>query len=114
MILGVLMLFSSCSTYYYSTLSSSEGVAEKDDFGDFVYENDSVKVVYSFFGYNLPIHITVINNSDQPLTRNSIELTKLAPAAIAAAFTPSSRSALSLIGTSIAFLRIGVFHDTSP
>ena len=64
MILGVLMLFSSCSTYYYSTLSSSEGVAEKDDFGDFVYENDSVKVVYSFFGYNLPIHITVINNSD--------------------------------------------------
>ena len=67
MILGVLMLFSSCSTYYYSTLSSSEGVAEKDDFGDFVYENDSVKVVYSFFGYNLPIHITVINNSDQPL-----------------------------------------------
>ena len=57
----------SCSTYYYSTLSSTEGLVEKDDFGDFIYENDSVKVVYSFFGYNLPIKILVINNSNQPL-----------------------------------------------
>ena len=38
------------------------------------------------------------------LTRNRIELTKSAPALIAAALTPSSRSTLSLIGTSIAFL----------
>ena len=48
------------------------------------------------------------------LTRNIIELTKSAPASIAAAFTPSSRSTLSLIGTSMAFFLIGVFHDTSP
>ncbi|MNM35254.1 hypothetical protein D3C81_459430 [compost metagenome] len=47
-------------------------------------------------------------------TRNSIELTKLAPAPIAAALTSSSRSTFSLIGTSIAFLRIGVFQLTSP
>lgn len=67
LIAGVLFLLSSCSTYYYSTLSSAEGTVEKDDFGDFIYENDSVKVVYSFFGYNLPIKILVINNSDQPL-----------------------------------------------
>jgi len=33
---------------------------------------------------------------------------------MAAAFTPSSSSTLSLIGTSIAFLRIGVFQLTSP
>ncbi|KAG1318718.1 hypothetical protein G6F63_015089 [Rhizopus arrhizus] len=43
-----------------------------------------------------------------------IELTKLAPAPIAAALTSSSRSTLSLIGTSMAFLRIGVRQLTSP
>ncbi len=48
------------------------------------------------------------------LTRNSIELTKLAPAPIAPALTSSSSSTFSLIGTSIAFLRIGVRQDTSP
>ena len=64
---GALLMLCSCSTYYYSTLSSTEGLVEKDDFGDFIYENDSVKVVYSFFGYNLPIKILVINNSNQPL-----------------------------------------------
>ena len=48
------------------------------------------------------------------LTRNSIELTKFAPAPCAAALTPSSRSTLSLIGTAIAFLTIGVFQLTSP
>jgi hypothetical protein len=41
-------------------------------------------------------------------------LTKFAPAFIAAALTPSSRSTFSLIGTSIAFFSIGVAHDTSP
>ncbi len=48
------------------------------------------------------------------LTTNSIELTKLAPAAVAAALTPSSKSTLSLIGTSIAFFLIGVFQLASP
>src|SRR5574343_1144975 len=48
------------------------------------------------------------------LTRNSMELTKSAPAAMAAALAPSSRSTLSLTGTSMAFLRIGVAQDTWP
>ena len=48
------------------------------------------------------------------LTRNSVELTKSAPAPSAAALTPSSMSALSLIGTAIEFLTIGVFQLTSP
>ncbi|MNV25913.1 hypothetical protein D3C71_1170240 [compost metagenome] len=39
---------------------------------------------------------------------------KLAPAFVAAALIDSSRSTLSLIGTAIAFWRIGVFHCTSP
>ena len=48
------------------------------------------------------------------LTRNSVELTKLAPASIAAALTPISRSALSLIGTGHRVLASGVVHATSP
>src|SRR5690348_7994607 len=48
------------------------------------------------------------------LTRNRIERMKLAPACMAAALTPRSRSTLSLIGTSIEFFTIGVDHDTSP
>jgi hypothetical protein len=48
------------------------------------------------------------------LTANRIELMKLAPAFIASALTPSSRSTLSLIGTAIAFLTIGVAQLTSP
>ena len=43
-----------------------------------------------------------------------IELTKSAPAPCAAALTESSRSALSLIGTAMLFLTIGVFQLTSP
>ncbi len=48
------------------------------------------------------------------LTRNSVELMKSAPALSAAAFSDSSMSTLSLIGTAIAFVRIGVFQLTSP
>ena len=48
------------------------------------------------------------------LTRNIIELTKLAPALVAAALTPSSRSTFSCSGTSIALRRIGVRQLTSP
>src|SRR5574343_1729385 len=48
------------------------------------------------------------------LIRNSCELTKLAPAAMAAALAASSRSTLSLTGTSMPFLAIGVAQDASP
>ncbi len=41
-------------------------------------------------------------------------MTKSAPAPSAAAFTPSRRSAFSLIGTSKALRVMGVFHATSP
>src|SRR5690606_41938572 len=48
------------------------------------------------------------------LTRNRVELTKLAPALSAAALTASSRSTLSLSGTSIALRLIGGRQATSP
>lgn len=67
LLLTFLYTLTSCSTYYYSTLSAGDGMMEKDDFGDFFYEDDSIKVVYNFFGYNLPVKILVINNSDEPI-----------------------------------------------
>ena len=48
------------------------------------------------------------------LTWNRLEAMKLAPAFIAAALTASSRSTLSLTGTSIGLRTIGVAHCTSP
>lgn len=57
----------SCSKYYYSTVNSNAANILRNDMGDFVEEDDSVSIVYSFFGEDLPIHITVYNKTDQPM-----------------------------------------------
>ncbi|MCD7914999.1 MAG: hypothetical protein LUG96_06860 [Tannerellaceae bacterium] len=57
----------SCSKYYYSTVSSNAPEVLRNEMGDFVEEDDSVSIVYSFFGEDLPIHITVYNKTDQPM-----------------------------------------------
>lgn len=59
------LLFSSCSTYQYTTLSSSNtSLNEKQEF---VYENDSVRITYNFNGYAGPMHITVQNKMQVPI-----------------------------------------------
>lgn len=58
-------LFSSCSTYQYTTISSSNmSVNEKDEL---VFENDSVRIIYNFNGYGGPMNITVQNKLQVPV-----------------------------------------------
>lgn len=57
----------SCSSYYYSVLSSSDGLGERDENRDFVQETDSVRIAYSFNGENAPVSITIYNKLDEPL-----------------------------------------------
>lgn len=61
------MGFSSCTTYYYSRVDTTQWENVKNDEGDFVQENDSVIVGYCFYGENMPVTITVINKLDQPI-----------------------------------------------
>jgi hypothetical protein len=58
-------LFANCSRYQYGTISSS---LPKDDHGLINFENDTVRITYSFKGYNLPVQVKVFNKTSLPLT----------------------------------------------
>lgn len=62
-----LLGFSSCTTYYYSLIDTNEWRVTKMDNGDFIQDNDTVSIIYCFYGENLPIEITIKNKLDQPL-----------------------------------------------
>ena len=62
----LLLLFSSCSTYQYMTISSTTA-AKPDDFQDLVIENDSFLVRYNFNGPNAPVNLLIQNKLDQPV-----------------------------------------------
>lgn len=57
----------SCTTYYYSTLSSADRTGDRTSDGDFVQENDTVCVTYRFCGEDAPVCITIYNKLDEPL-----------------------------------------------
>lgn len=57
----------SCSTYYYSTLSSADRAGDRTPAGEFVQENDTARVIYRFSGEDAPVHITIYNKLDEPL-----------------------------------------------
>ena len=57
-----------CSVYQYATLSGND--ITQNDQKEFVGENDSLKIVYNFNGYNCPVNITVYNKSAKPLYIN--------------------------------------------
>lgn len=61
-----LFLLSSCSTYYISKLNSLD-LAKNEETGAFLFENDSLRIGYSFFGENAPVQIDVFNKLDEPL-----------------------------------------------
>ena len=62
------LLFSSCSTtYYYSKLSTNNNHISRTSESDFVAENDTLYIIYSFFGENAPINIGVYNKINQPI-----------------------------------------------
>ncbi len=64
-LLLVLLFFSSCSVYQYTTISGTD--ISQNEQKEFVSENDSLKIVYNFNGYNCPVNITVYNKSAKPL-----------------------------------------------
>lgn len=66
-LLVILLSHTSCTKYYYSFIQSDHPDIHKNELGDFVQENDSVCVIYSFYGRDLPVNITVVNKMDKPL-----------------------------------------------
>ncbi|MDX9846641.1 MAG: hypothetical protein RBT74_06650 [Tenuifilaceae bacterium] len=60
----VFFLLSGCSSYQYVRLSSSMASTDKNEF---VFENDTLAVVYSFDGYACPVNITIYNKLSTPL-----------------------------------------------
>jgi hypothetical protein len=63
-ILPTLLL--SCSRYQYLKVQPVEDSVTND--GDIIFENDSVKVTYDFFGVNGPLRVTVFNKLPEGLT----------------------------------------------
>jgi len=61
----ILLTFSSCATYQYATLDSTE--VRKNDKKDFSWENDTMRLTYNFHGEGGPISMTVFNKMDKPL-----------------------------------------------
>lgn len=59
------ILLCSCGSYQYLTLSSSQ--LHQNDKKEFVWQNDTVKIVYNFHGKNGPINLVVYNKTDQPM-----------------------------------------------
>lgn len=62
------ILLTSCtSTYFYSTLQSTNHDVEKVNNGDFLFENDSLWIAHCFKGEDAPIQITIFNKLNVPL-----------------------------------------------
>jgi len=61
----LIVAMSSCSTYQYVTLSSPQ--VPKNDKNEFIFENDTMKLVYNFHGEGGPMNLTVYNKTSQPL-----------------------------------------------
>lgn len=64
----VLLIFSSCASYQYATLDSTE--VQKDAKKDFSWENDTMRLTYNFHGQGGPLSVTVFNKMDKPLFVN--------------------------------------------
>jgi hypothetical protein len=58
------VFLSGCSVYQHVKLSSD---MQQNDKSEFLIENDSVSIIYSFYGNGGPIHIELFNKLDKPL-----------------------------------------------
>ncbi|RFM28433.1 hypothetical protein DXN05_06375 [Deminuibacter soli] len=56
----------SCQRYQICTVSSYDSPRKAND-SSFVFENDSLKITYSFAGNHAPVAVTVFNKADYPL-----------------------------------------------
>lgn len=59
------LVFSSCRTYQYTTVSSSN--LDMNDLQEFEFMNDTVRIIYNFYGENAPVTITVENKLKVPI-----------------------------------------------
>lgn len=53
------------TTYYYSTLDSSDVLVGKLHDGNFVSFQDSVRIIYNFYGKDAPLKVNILNLSFQ-------------------------------------------------
>ena len=60
----VLLLMSSCSAYQYVSVESN---LPRDEKQNFVFENDTVALAYTFAGQGFPIKISIFNKLPQPV-----------------------------------------------
>ena len=58
------ILLSGCAQYQYISVSSH---LDQNDKKEFIKENDTVKIKYTFAGENFPINITIYNKLQQPV-----------------------------------------------
>lgn len=65
--IGLILGLTGCSSYYYAKLSSADREDTRNSTRDFVFENDTVSVIYCFYGENAPVQITVHNKLNEPL-----------------------------------------------
>lgn len=63
----LMLMLTGCSSYYYSVLSSNDPSADRNGRREFVQENDTVRIAYSFNGEDAPVTIRVYNKLDEPL-----------------------------------------------
>jgi hypothetical protein len=63
-----MLFFSSCASYQYLTLDSSQ--LGKNDRKEFNWENDTMRISYNFTGQNGPMHVNIYNKTQQPLYVN--------------------------------------------
>lgn len=64
-LLFVIISFTSCITYQYYTLGSED--ARLNENNEFVVENDTLRIVYSFYGRGGPVQLKVYNKSAEAL-----------------------------------------------
>ncbi|HEY3372508.1 MAG TPA: hypothetical protein VGK10_16755 [Prolixibacteraceae bacterium] len=57
------VIFSSCTLYQHVKLEGNIPLTKKSEF---LLENDSMRIIYSFNGQSGPIHLTIFNKSDKP------------------------------------------------
>lgn len=66
-LLPLFVFLPSCTTYYYSMMSSNDPYLIKNEKGEFVIEGDSLDVIYRFRGKNAPVELSIYNKTAQPI-----------------------------------------------
>lgn len=65
-LLFFILIIISCSRYQLNVVSSNNTIRNQQT-GDLEFENDSVKIAYSFYGPDAPVTVNVLNKLDKPL-----------------------------------------------